>query len=160
MSLSHSAAAFIKARGLNRTFLYYTAFCAAMFIAFVYLGARQGAGLGAAIGVGCFAAISGPLIVYLAVNSVGGSIRDALSTMIPPILCGVLAYGVALAAAQLIPSALPHKTGYLLRAGLTFSIGTAIYLPLIRAAAPEAFAELLQKLRPVLGPLKRFVPAA
>jgi hypothetical protein len=147
-AVSHSATSLLKARGMFATQMWTYAALAVMFVTFVYVGARDGAALGTACGVGAYAVIAGPLSVYIAIRRIGGRWRDVLGIFVTPLAIATVAVGAGWALAQLLPQT---RLGLCARIVTVLAISGAIYLPLIRWLSPAAMEEMIERARGLLG---------
>ncbi len=139
--ISHVAASMIKAQGRYRLLAVYSATAAVLFPVCVALGAFAGDAIGAAMGVLVFSWISGPTLVYLAIQTSGGTWRHVFEIFCRPMACSALAMGLALSALSVIPVPADHF-GCVLRIVSTVLLALLGYVGLIRIFAPEAWAGL------------------
>jgi O-antigen/teichoic acid export membrane protein len=130
----------LKAQGRFSALMRYLGFCAGLFLVVVYIGARRGAGLGAATGVAVYSAVAGPLGVYLAIRPLGGKLRDMGGVFLSPVLVGAGAFGIA----GLLAWVMPHgPLQHVLRMLVICGVGAVIYIPIIRRVARPAVEEIM-----------------
>ncbi len=150
LAISPSATSLLKARGQFATYLRFYGFYASLFLAMVYIGARQGAAVGTATAVSLCAVIAGPASVYVASRRIGGRWRDVAEIFLPPLGAAAVAVGCAWGLGQLLPG--ENRLHLWLRVVTVTAVSGVLYIPLIRIVAPEAFADLLER---AIGLLRR-----
>ena len=139
----------LKAQGRFAMLLYQSIAAAVLFVSCVYVGARQGAGLGAAWGVAAHAMLLGPAALYATIRPLGGTWSDVAGVFAVPIVGGAVAVGAGMLLATQLPASMPaHDVA---RAGVIVLVSVALYAVMLRAAAPTVWNELLERIKGVLG---------
>ncbi|MHC4986303.1 MAG: oligosaccharide flippase family protein [Planctomycetota bacterium] len=141
------AFALIRAQGRFRTLMVVSVATSAVFLATVAVAAMIGESLSVAVGVALFMVVSGPVHMYIAVRSGGGRWRQLWTVFAAPGWIGVTAVGAAWLAGNQLPE-MPHRDWALLV--LIPLLSAAVYVPLIRWAAPVDFGDLQERLLSLL----------
>lgn len=133
--------ALTSAQGRFKLQLATNAVLCVIFLTGVAIGAKLGAGLAVAVTETIFFFITDPLSLFIALRrNHASAARDVLSIFAPPFGAGVAAVGVA----WLVGCAFPVSRPYLiLKIAVVAAISIGLYIPLIRALAPEPWAELI-----------------
>jgi PST family polysaccharide transporter len=143
---SHASGFALKAQGKFLLYLKLMIGAVLVFLPSVFLGAKLGAEVGAAFGVGVYSFVIGPLSVYTALRPLGGEVRDLVKIFGAPLVAGAVSTLAGLWVVHVLPAGagrdIPHN---LLRAGAASMVMAGIYLPLARVLAPEAWEEMLSR---------------
>ncbi len=118
-------------------------FCA-IFLVSVAVGAKLGAGLTVAITETIFFFIADPISLYVTLRRDRGSAtREILGIYSAPFGAGIVAVGLA----WLVGSAIPvSELGSIIKIAVVAALSVGLYIPLIRALAPETWRELISLL--------------
>jgi teichuronic acid exporter len=151
-AVRYSSDSLLKAEGRFFRYLAFTGFSAAMFMTFVFVGAKLGMANGAAIGVGVYACLSTPLGIYVATRKLGGNWRNVLKVFTGPLAAGIIATAIGWAAGQVIPKLMPPtRLMYALQTAVIALVCFVTYIPLIRLFVRPAYEDLLARIRAMLG---------
>jgi len=137
----------LRAQGRFRALTGLNLLVAALFLVGVIVGAALGAATGVAFAVALLMAVTGPLQIYIAIRHGGGGWRDVFAVHAVPCAIGAIAVGGAWGLARLVP-AWPARDW--IQLVLIPVAATTLYLPLIRLAAADDCADLVQRLRAIL----------
>lgn len=110
----------------------------------ITVGALVGGALSVATAFAIVFAIIGPLDIYLAGRSVGVGWRDVARAYLPPLLCGLTATASGWLLARLAPAG---PLGDAVQLAIIGVIGGGLYVVLIRVAASDDWASLIDRLR-------------
>jgi PST family polysaccharide transporter len=142
------AFALIRAQGRFRTLMLISVISSAAFLSLIVIGAMIGEALSVAVAVAFFMAVSGPIQMYVAVRPGGGRWRDIWRVFAAPGVVGLMAVTLAWLAGIAVPT-IPHRDWALLV--LIPLLSTALYILLIRRAAPRDSGDLQVRLLALLG---------
>ncbi len=155
-AVRYSSDSLLKAEGRFSRYLAFTAFSAAMFMTFVFVGAKLGMAKGAALAVGTYACLSAPLGVYVATRQLGGTWRNVLKVFTGPLAAGLIATGLAWATGRIVPRLMPPgRFMYALQTAVIGVVCFGAYIPLIRLFARDSYEDLVGRLRGMLGKTNR-----
>jgi PST family polysaccharide transporter len=147
-AVSWIAGSLLAARGEFTLQLRYVAIQLPLFLLSIGCGVYLGQGLGVAIAVAAFYAITQPVYSYLCFRRGGGTVREVAWIYLGPTLGAALATAGGLAAASL-----PAIAGiYWLQILIIGAVTSAIYLAFTAYAAPEVIEQVKARL---LGMIKR-----
>jgi PST family polysaccharide transporter len=141
------AFALIRAQGRFRTLVVLSIAVGVLFIACVTVGAIVGEAKAVAVAVALFMAVTGPVEMYVAILPGGGRWRDVWKVFAAPLALGAAAVGAAWLVGNALP-AMPGRDWTLLV--LIPLISGALYVPLIRWAAPEDGHDLTERFKDLL----------
>lgn len=151
-----SASSVILAQGRFKTYLAQCVVAGLLFFAIVGYGAWAGEATGTAAGAAVYYFVTSVIVFCLAVRPAGGGIMDMVKTIGPSMLASTLSIGPAWALSQLLPDT---KLGLFLQGAVTGCVGVALYLPLARVLMPATWAELFNRLGPLVRRVTgRFAP--
>ncbi len=142
-AVSWVAGSLLNARGDFKDALRYLVYQLPIFFAFVTVGAVLGKGVGAALGVASFYAVTQPVFVYAAYRRVGIGAAQIASLYLRPMVCAALAVGSGLG----VSMAPPLASMPLLQVAIIGTIGSGLYAGLIKWQAPQVWNELKSRLR-------------
>jgi O-antigen/teichoic acid export membrane protein len=146
----YSSGSLMKATGRFLAYFWCGLGSAIAFVMLVYWGATVGEAVGAAVGVAAFAILLGPGSLYISIRPLGGTARATIAVFSVPIIASALSVGTGWICAQLVP-VIPGQ--HAIRLLMITSITVCLYVPLLRALAPDTWMELRAKLRGILqGP--------
>jgi PST family polysaccharide transporter len=141
------AFALIRAQGRFRVLLVLSIALGILFLVCVTIGALVGEATSAAVAVALFMAVADPIQMYIAVRPHGGRWRDICNVFAAPLAVAAAAVGTAWLAGNALP-AMPGRDWALL---VVIPLVSALfYLPLIRRAAPDDWADLVERFRSLL----------
>jgi PST family polysaccharide transporter len=147
-AVSWIAGSLLAARGEFNAQLRYVAIQVPLFFAAIGCGIYLGQGLGVAIAVAVFYAITQPVYSWLCFRRGGGTVRDVAWIYLGPTLGAALATGAGLAAASL-----PAMAGiHWLRIIVIGAVTSLVYLAYTAVAAPDVIDQVKGRL---LGMVKR-----
>jgi O-antigen/teichoic acid export membrane protein len=152
MAVHHSATMLLKAQSRFGVYLWLNAAAAVVFVACVYAGAKLGQGVGAAVGVMAYSVLVGPTAVYVAIRPLKGTWRQTANVFAAPVFAGTLASAAGLWAGSIVP----HGPGRdpihnILRFAAICVVVAAIYTPLVRWLAGDAWSEMISRGRQLAG---------
>lgn len=147
-AVSWIAGSLLAARGEFNAQLRYLAIQLPIFLLFIACGLYLGQGLGVAIGVAAFYAVTQPVYSYLCFRRGGGTVREVAWIYLGPTLGAALATAAGLAAASL-----PAMAGiYWLQIIVIGAVTAIAYLAFTAWAAPEVIEQVKGRL---LGMIRR-----
>lgn len=147
-AVSWIAGSLLAARGEFNAQLRYLAIQLPLFLAFIGCGIYLGQGLGVAIAVAAFYAITQPVYSYLCFRRGGGTVREVAWIYLGPTLGAALATAAGLAASSLPAMAELHWLRILVIGVVT----SAVYLAYTAYVAPEVIDQVKGRL---LGMIRR-----
>ena len=154
----------LQAQGRFTTAFRYSFVRAIVFLFVVWVAAKMGGALSVAIAVAAFLWVGGPSLIYIAVRGRGVSVMAMLKMHLLPLGLSVAALAPALLLGWLIRWKMPDAPMQIfkMRIGLNdlayaatvAACDLTLYIAFFRWAAPQEFAELLDRLRPLLSGLR------
>ena len=147
----------IQAQGRFRVILITNVINAIVFLALVTAGALVGDPKAASlwlrpattvgIAVAFYFALIGPIFLYVAIRPSGGTWRDIFRVYAAPMLVSIAAIAIAMAAGAMVPEKQirGHRWGQAVRFTVVLTWFVAIYIPLIRYAAPNDWRALMRR---------------
>ena len=142
----------MQAQGRFRTYLVLSCVYAIVYFVAVAAATTQGsdsdAARNVAIAVTIVFCVVCPLDLYVAVKPVGGSFMDVLRVFLLPLVVSAIAVGAAWWLAQRVPPMAGREWVQLLVLGV---VSVALYIPIIKIVAADAWNELIKSLRGLIG---------
>jgi PST family polysaccharide transporter len=148
----------IQAQGRFRVILITNIINAVVFLSLVTLGAlvgrsdatslwlRPATTVGIAVAV--YFILIGPIFLYVAIHPSGGTWGDIARVYFAPMLTSVIAVAAAMGVGALVPveQLRGHRWGQAVRGAVILAWFVAMYVPLVRWVAPDAWRALLARL--------------
>jgi PST family polysaccharide transporter len=142
----------LQAQGRFRTLLYLSFAMSMVFAALVVPAAayggrtRLGAATCVAIAVGLYHLLHGPINLYGGIRPLGGRWRDVGRVYLPVLSAGIVAVAIgALAGTGTGRAVSPTRIRDGVVIAVTSAVALAVYLPLVRLAAPDVWRELIDR---------------
>lgn len=143
MMIGAPANTLLQAQGRFATMFVVAFCCTGGFLALVTFAGLTGGALAMGVAIALFNAAFGAISLYASVRPSGGTWRDLLGIYAPSLVAGTLSIGGAFAVSRLVPSG--ATAGWIIKAVLIFSAGSASYLLLVRLLAPQDWRELIRR---------------
>jgi PST family polysaccharide transporter len=147
----------IQAQGRFRVILITNVVNAIVFLALVTIGALVGKPGAASlwlrpattvgIAVAFYFALIGPIFLYVAIRPSGGTWRDIGRVYAAPMIVSAVSIAIAMFAGSMVPEQQirGHRWGQTVRFTVVLAWFVAIYIPLIRYAAPDDWRALMRR---------------
>jgi len=138
----------IKAQGRFREYCVFYAVYGITFAAAVAPAARAGGPILVAVIASAFMMCVDPLLIYLAIRPVGGTLKHVVSIYAGPLGASVAAVGTVAAVNAFIPPILALD---LVRVTLAGILAPVIYLVIIRTCAPQLWNDAIGRIRSMIN---------
>jgi hypothetical protein len=147
----------IQAQGRFRVILITNVVNAIIFLTLVTVGALAGKPGAASlwmrpattvgIAVAFYFALIGPIFLYVAIRPSGGKWRDIWRVYAAPMIVSAVAIAIAMLAGSMVPEQQirGHRWGQAVRLTVVLAWFVALYIPLIRYAAPDDWRALMRR---------------
>ena len=98
------------------------------------------------VAVAFYFAVIGPVFLWIAIRPSGGRWRDVAGVYAAPMLCSIVATAASMGVGALVPQIRGHRWFQFARMMTILCFFTAVYAPLIRWAAPEAWRAVIMRI--------------